>query len=117
MKYEIKGTTDEVCTCDCCGRTDLKYTVIMSLDGDVSYFGRVCAARHAGIPATEIESAAKKADRVTAEVKRAAQYRSEEIADARFAAFLASKSDKSSRCLQIEELGGFRKAREMFEAA
>jgi hypothetical protein len=38
---------DSVTTCDCCGRTDLKATVLMQSDlGDLVHFGQVCAARN-----------------------------------------------------------------------
>jgi hypothetical protein len=41
--------TDEVDTCECCGRTDLKATVAMKLDdGGILYYGRTCAARNSG---------------------------------------------------------------------
>jgi hypothetical protein len=41
--------TDEIDTCDCCGRTDLKATVAMQLDcGGIAHYGRTCAARNSG---------------------------------------------------------------------
>ena len=41
--------TDEIDTCDCCGRTDLKATVAMQLNnGGILYYGRTCAARNSG---------------------------------------------------------------------
>ena len=41
--------TDEIDTCDCCGRTDLKATVAMKLsDGGILHYGRTCAARNSG---------------------------------------------------------------------
>jgi hypothetical protein len=41
--------TDEIDTCDCCGRTDLKATVAMQLsDGGILHYGRTCAARNSG---------------------------------------------------------------------
>lgn len=41
--------TDEVDTCECCGRTGLKATVAMQLsDGGILYYGRTCAARNSG---------------------------------------------------------------------
>lgn len=40
---------DSVTTCDCCGRTSLKATVLMQSDlGDLVHFGQVCAARNSG---------------------------------------------------------------------
>lgn len=45
---KILGITDEVNTCECCGRTDLKSTVVLDLDGAVAHFGSECAARRLG---------------------------------------------------------------------
>ena len=43
------GTDDAVTTCDCCGRSNLKFTVIIELDcGDIAHYGQVCAARNTG---------------------------------------------------------------------
>ena len=39
--------TDEIDTCNCCGRTGLKATVAMQLsDGGILHYGRTCAARN-----------------------------------------------------------------------
>lgn len=44
-KYRILGINDEVTTCECCGRTGLKCTVVLT-DGEQEVrFGRDCAAR------------------------------------------------------------------------
>lgn len=42
-KKKTLGYTDEVTECDCCGKHDLKGTYAVSLNGEVSYFGSVCA--------------------------------------------------------------------------
>jgi alkylated DNA nucleotide flippase Atl1 len=43
------GTDDSVTTCDCCGRTGLKFTVVIQLDqGEVAHYGQVCAIRNTG---------------------------------------------------------------------
>ncbi len=43
------GTNDSVTTCDCCGKSNLKSTVIMELDsGEIVHYGRVCARRNTG---------------------------------------------------------------------
>lgn len=45
MGWRILGKNDEVTTCECCGKTNLKLTVILTNgDGEVRY-GRDCAAR------------------------------------------------------------------------
>jgi hypothetical protein len=41
--------TDEITTCECCGRSELKATVAMQLnDGGILFYGRTCAARNSG---------------------------------------------------------------------
>lgn len=48
--------TDEIDTCDCCGRTDFKATVVMQLsDGGILHYGRTCAARNSGKTSKQIK--------------------------------------------------------------
>jgi hypothetical protein len=49
--------TDEIDTCDCCGRTDLKATVAMQLNdgGGILHYGRTCAARNSGKTSKQIK--------------------------------------------------------------
>lgn len=47
--YRTLAIVNDVHTCDCCGKSNLKCTVAMeSDDGDVVHFGTVCATRHSG---------------------------------------------------------------------
>jgi hypothetical protein len=47
--------TDEVTTCECCGRSELKATVAMQLsDGGILFYGRTCAARNSGKTSKQI---------------------------------------------------------------
>lgn len=39
------GWTDEVTACDLCGKTDLKSTAALEVDGETVFYGCVCAAR------------------------------------------------------------------------
>ena len=39
------GWTDEVSACDLCGKTGLKSTAALEIDGETVYYGCVCAAR------------------------------------------------------------------------
>jgi hypothetical protein len=49
MTYTALCLDDSVTTCDCCGRTDLKATVLMQSNlGELVHFGQVCAARNSG---------------------------------------------------------------------
>ena len=46
---------DSVNTCECCGRTDLKATVLMQSElGELVHFGRTCAARNTGKTSQQI---------------------------------------------------------------
>ncbi len=94
--YKTLAIVDDVNTCDCCGKSNLKSTVAMERDdGEVVYFGSVCATRHSGRGAKEIrkeavnaleakQAAAKTAfersDEYRAEVSRLAQANREKVA-------------------------------------
>jgi len=60
--YTTLAIVDDVTSCDCCGKQNLKSTVAMERDdGEVMYFGSICATRHSGRGAKEIRSEAKRA--------------------------------------------------------
>jgi len=61
--YKMIGITDEVTSCDCCGRTDLKRTIVLERaeDGVIVYFGSQCGARAIGWTTKDFERAAKDA--------------------------------------------------------
>ena len=43
------GTDDSITTCDCCGKSNLKFTVTIELDdGEIVHYGQVCARRNTG---------------------------------------------------------------------
>lgn len=75
------GTTDAVTTCDCCGKSNLKLTVMVELDdGEQVNYGTTCAARNTGKTSkqinTEIRSEAKRIrDAAAAEYKASAEFR------------------------------------------
>ena len=81
-RYKILGITDEVTTCERCGRDDLKRTVrlgVLDLDGNVEdavHFGCDCAAKATQKrycvrqTANRIERIAEEAQRATEEAKR-----------------------------------------------
>jgi hypothetical protein len=49
MTFTAICLDDSVTTCECCGRKDLKATVLMQSDlGTLVHFGQVCAARNSG---------------------------------------------------------------------
>ena len=54
------GTDDSVNTCDCCGKTNLKFTVMIELDsGAVVHYGQVCAGRNTGKTRPQISAEIK----------------------------------------------------------
>jgi hypothetical protein len=67
--FRVAGTTDDVTTCELCGRDDLKSTVIMvELDADGNdtepvYYGSDCAARASGWTQNQVRTRAARADR------------------------------------------------------
>lgn len=56
---KILGTDDSVNACDCCGKSDLKSTVIVEVNGEILHYGSTCATRHTGLSAPEIKRAIK----------------------------------------------------------
>lgn len=55
MTFAAICLDDSVTTCDCCGRANLKATVLMQSDlGELVHFGRTCAARNSGKTSQQI---------------------------------------------------------------
>jgi len=76
--YLVKGTTDEVTTCELCSKPELKGTVMLApLDEDgnefgaVCYFGVSCAAKAAGWSQREVRAGIKAAKDEERERQRA----------------------------------------------
>lgn len=44
MAIKMMGISDEITTCECCGKSNLKRTVALSIDGEIKYYGVDCAA-------------------------------------------------------------------------
>lgn len=83
--YITLAIVDDVNTCDCCGKSNLKSTVAMERDdGEVLHFGSVCATRHSGRAGKVIRSEAQAAYNAKVEVAKA-EYR----ASAEYAAEMA----------------------------
>ncbi len=57
--YKTLAIVNDVHTCDCCGKSNLKSTVAMEReDGDILHFGSVCATHHSGREAKVIRKEA-----------------------------------------------------------
>tara|TARA_R110000803_G_scaffold95931_1_gene164014 strand:- start:796 stop:1167 length:372 start_codon:yes stop_codon:yes gene_type:complete len=60
----ILGFTDEITSCDCCGRTELKGTYVMDdKEGNIYYYGSSCGVNAASLTdSKELKKEVKKAD-------------------------------------------------------
>lgn len=64
MSLKILGIDDAVNTCECCGKTGLKATVVVERDGSIFHYGSVCATKHTGFSSREIRMQAEDAEKV-----------------------------------------------------
>jgi hypothetical protein len=87
--YRVIGTTDDITTCDVCGRPELKGTVALDADGETTYAGTTCAARLAGRTTLDIRSAARAADRARIDAEDAARREAAAVEDAAFLGWVA----------------------------
>jgi ribosome-binding protein aMBF1 (putative translation factor) len=62
----IIGYTDSITECECCGKTDLKGTYCLDIDGVELYYGSTCAFKSHGVTVEEQKKAKTK---FTKEVK------------------------------------------------
>lgn len=46
--FKILATDDAVNTCDCCGKSNLKFTFAVEVGGDVLHYGSTCVTKHTG---------------------------------------------------------------------
>jgi hypothetical protein len=116
-KYTIQGVTDEVDTCDCCGRTDLKRAVALADEnGGVSFMGVVCAAAALKLPADEVRTGAKNAQLAKDMAMSAAKQAKAQAEFHAWAKFLRERTGLAEIAPAIEKLGGIAAARAAFRA-
>lgn len=116
------GTTDEVSTCDCCGKTRLKSAVALSLDGgEAVYYGVVCAARAIGRSEKEVRAGARAADKAKAKAKAEAEQKAHHAAFMaerdRWGAWLRANGTGRDEHEQEKSLGGYAAAWRAFRAS
>lgn len=46
--HKILATDDSVNTCDCCGKSNLKFTFAVEVGGEVVHYGSTCVTKHTG---------------------------------------------------------------------
>ena len=120
MTARYLGTTDDVTTCDCCGRTGLKSTVAIEMhdDADPVYYGVTCAAHALKTTAKEVRYEAKRADTLKREKEAAERREARNKAVASWQAWLnvQAPSLAGDTFLQLESLGGYGPAHALYEA-
>jgi hypothetical protein len=67
--WRILGINDEVTTCECCARQNLKKVVVITNGDEERRYGTVCAAKALGRTAKEVEKEVKDAERRKEEEK------------------------------------------------
>lgn len=60
---KVLGINDEITTCECCGRSGLKKTVVLGTDAGEVRYGTECAARAMKCGKVDVERAVKAAER------------------------------------------------------
>lgn len=109
------GNSDDVTTCECCGRTNLKSTVALSInDAEAVYFGVTCAARALAMDAKLVRKASKAADDAKYRAEHAARQAKAEAEFALWDAFLKAYGTGDCVFTRIQSLGGYPAARALF---
>ena len=108
--YRVHGTTNDVTTCELCGKVELKGTVMLvpldadgNPDGDVSYFGTSCAAKAAGWTVQEVRAGIATVKRAERAAKKAAE--KEEIARIKREAWARRDAETKAYNAWIKESG------------
>lgn len=84
--HKILGWTEEVTACDCCGKSGLKGTFGVELDGgEVLNYGSTCVTRNTGIKNPQGAADAYARERLAAALKQARQLPEFHARAARFA--------------------------------
>ena len=126
-RFIIEGITDERDSCDCCGKTNLKRTVVLQdteNDGEFVFFGTTCAARAMKIPVKEVKAGVKSKEDAKRASERAARRERDRIEMAEWSAFLVEQTGgifdfRGDPCIfsMIQALGGFQAARTLQRAS
>lgn len=100
MKYRILGFNDDQCSCDVCGKQELKGTYAMEdlSTGEIFRAGSVCGSKMAGWTTKELVAKYKvgekeKLDAAKKELRESAEY----IADEKALEFLNKEEDEINR--------------------
>jgi len=109
------GTSDDVTTCDCCGRKDLKSTVALSIDdADPVYFGVICAAKALRTSGKAVVDASRRADREKAEKEAAVRREEFNRRTCEWFSYVRERGAGDDDFRRIESLGGYAAARKSY---
>ena len=119
MRYTIEGVTDERDSCDCCGKTGLKRTVVLAdSDGEFVFFGTTCAARAMRVQVREVRAGIRNAAARQREADRRLVVERDRKRSARWVAHLIARTGGLSDYAgapdvfgMIEACGGYAAAR------
>lgn len=121
--FKVQGANDEVTVCGCCGRDNLKSTVILAcLDsdgnptGEVVRYGTDCAARAAGWTHRDVTVMVRRANTDAAAAAEQVRAARANAAHNDWAAWLYATTGESDVTVAIQRLGGFAAARAAFNA-
>lgn len=67
---KILGFIEEITTCDCCGKSGLKGTLAVDIDGAILYYGSTCAVTKHGVNKAEASKEISKAEKIIKTVNR-----------------------------------------------
>jgi hypothetical protein len=95
---EIKGITDAVTVCDCCGKTNLKRTVIIDNDGQILHYGTSCAASYLKVPG---RFTAKTAERLVAKYEEIKKKRLQFTQTVKRAQAMANDSGEAQHIVKV----------------
>ncbi|MGY5129229.1 hypothetical protein [Streptomyces nigrescens] len=118
--FQVRGMTDEVTTCELCGRAELRGTVQMieqDLDGNPirdHYYGTGCAAKAAGWTQREVVRRVKAAEQATREAEVAERAAIQGETDRAYAAYLLATYGTADGRAIMDRLG-LRTARKLLE--
>ncbi|MFM9368085.1 hypothetical protein [Streptomyces sp. Da 82-17] len=109
--FEVRGMTDEITTCELCGREELRGTVQMiELDADGNpdrdlYFGTACAAKAAGWTQRDLKARIKAAETARREAGVREREARRDAENAAFEAYLLETYGTSDRQAVVERRG------------
>src|SRR5262245_862665 len=115
--YRILGITDETTICECCGRTNLKKTVVITDGAETFRFGSECAAKRLKTTVKCVAAEVKSLEQRQARQAEALRQRLAAEEARRWESFLAARCPGSSTFDAIKALGGFAAARALYRAA